>query len=251
MSTFNYKAFYDRVGKQNGWDFSKVQCTVAGEMPNLYHLAAQHSPKKKLLLDIGTGGGEQVLEHCRAFQLVVGIDSSYEMIHAANTNLKASEHSNFRFFQMDCTDLKFPDHMFDMVSCRQAPFDPNEVSRVLAPSGLFITQQVSEHDKYNLKQAFNRGQSYGEADGAQQKVFVHQLQEAGFINIEVHEYDVTEYYHSAEDLIFLLKHTPIIPSFGIEEQDFDILEKFIADNQQSKGIKTNSKRYIVTASRGV
>src|SRR5690606_21923372 len=114
-------------------------------------------------------------------------------------------------------------------------------------SGLFITQQVSEHDKYNLKQAFNRGQSYGKADGTQQKLFVLQLQEAGFINVEVHEYDVTEYYHSAEDLIFLLKHTPIIPSFGIEEQDFDILEKFIADNQQSKGIKTNSKRNIITA----
>lgn len=34
--------------------------------------------------------------------------------------------------------------------------------------------------------------------------------------------------------IFLLKHTPIIPNFGEEEEDFNILQKFIKANSSEK-----------------
>ncbi len=50
-----------------------------------------------------------------------------------------------------------------------------------------------------------------------------------------------------EDLIFLLKHTPIIPNFGEEEEDFNILQKFIKANSSEKGIRTNSKRFMIIA----
>ncbi|MGM2834971.1 SAM-dependent methyltransferase, partial [Bacillus cereus group sp. Bce025] len=49
------------------------------------------------------------------------------------------------------------------------------------------------------------------------------------------------------DLIFLLKHTPIIPNFGEEEEDFNILQKFIKANSSEKGIRTNSKRFMIIA----
>ncbi len=39
----------------------------------------------------------------------------------------------------------------------------------------------------------------------------------------------------AEDFIFLLKHTPIIPNFGEEEEDFNILQKFIKALVLKKG----------------
>lgn len=62
-------------------------------------------------------------------------------------------------------------------------------------------------------------------------------------------YDAKEYYQTPEDLIFLLKYTPIIPDFGGVPTDFEILRAFIETNQTEKGIYTNSKRYMIVAKK--
>lgn len=111
----------------------------------------------------------------------------------------------------------------------------------------FLTQQVSEHDKLNLKEVFGRGQCFGERDGTLKEKYMRELISAGFKIIQVREYDVTDHYSTPEDLIFLLKHTPIIPNFGEEEEDFNILQKFIKANSSEKGIRTNSKRFMIIA----
>lgn len=67
--------------------------------------------------------------------------------------------------------------------------------------------------------------------------------------MQILEYDAIDYYQTPEDLIFLLKHTPIIPRFGEEKDDFDILGKFIITNGTEKGILTNSKRFMITANK--
>jgi hypothetical protein len=61
--------------------------------------------------------------------------------------------------------------------------------------------------------------------------------------MEAFEYEATEYYQEPEDLLFLLKNTPIIPNFGKEESDRPIIERFIEKNQTHRGIRTNSKRF--------
>ena len=81
------------------------------------------------------------------------------------------------------------------------------------------------------------------------KEYVQNLQTVGFSQIKTYEYNAIEYYSRAEDLIFLLKHTPIIEHFGVEKEDFTILEKFIDKNTRNKGIQTNSKRYMIIAEK--
>ncbi len=52
--------------------------------------------------------------------------------------------------------------------------------------------------------------------GTHQHIIVDQVElidAQGFDLVQVREYDVTDYYSTSEDLIFLLKHTPIIPRF--------------------------------------
>ncbi|WP_164779434.1 hypothetical protein [Paenibacillus kobensis] len=44
-----------------------------------------------------------------------------------------------------------------------------------------------------------------------------------------------------------MKHTPIVPNFGESEDDFARLAQFIQDNRTGKGIKTNSKRFMIVA----
>lgn len=77
--------------------------------------------------------------------------------------------------------------------------------------------------------------------------YVNQFKELGFDNVFTDEYDVTEYYCGYEDLLFLLKYTPVVSDFGQYQDDFLNLDRFIKKNQTEKGIITNSHRTLLVA----
>lgn len=249
MNESEYKRFYDQVGKRNGWDFSKLQITSEGIKWDFYEEVLNRCKHTDVLLDIGTGGGESVLPLAPSLAFITGIDRSGPMVETANDNLEKSGLTNVEFLQMSADDLQFPVGFFDVVACRHAPFNSMEVAKVLKKGGIFLTQQVSEADKLNVKTAFGRGQSFGEIDGISKEKYMQSLEEAGFANVQALDYNATDYYHSPEDLIFLLKHTPIIPHFGQQRNDFDILKNFMEANWTRKGICTNSKRFLIIAKR--
>lgn len=246
MNEQKYKTFFEEVGELAGWDFSSIKCTVEGKAWDFYEEACKYIKKTDTLLDVGTGGGEKLLAIANSALFLVGIDLSTKRISDARHNLISSGINNARFFAMDSEKLQFPNDFFNVVTCRQAPFSAQEVARVLSDDGLFITQQVSEHDKLNMIETFGRGSSVNE-DGTLKNKYVNELREAGFEDVEAFDYDATEYYHTYEDLIFLLKHTPIVPNFGQSDHDFVLLDQFIEQYQTSKGIMTNSKRFMIVA----
>jgi SAM-dependent methyltransferase len=245
MTPFDDRAFYEKAGTCNGWDFSKVNCVSAGTPTDLYAEVRKLCKKSDLLLDIGAGGGEAVLATAEAVLLVVGIDRSRAMIDTAMKNGAESGLPNVRFLWMDADKLEFPESLFQLVSCRHSPFSAREIARVLVKGGTFLTQQVSETDKANLKQAFGRGQGFGMKPGGLKQRYLTELREAGFRDIRALDWSVTEYYQTAEDLMFLLKHTPIIPDFGQTEEDFLILRQFVQENQTEQGIRTTSDRFLL------
>ncbi|ANY65564.1 SAM-dependent methyltransferase [Paenibacillus sp. BIHB 4019] len=249
MNQIDYEAFYNEVGASNGWDFSRLKCISEEAKWDLYQEVVKLSRKTDLLLDIGTGGGEAILSIADCALLLVGIDLSTGMVNTAMKNITKAGRGNVRVLQMNADKLDFPDRFFQTVACRHSAFNAQEVARVLENGGTFLTQQVSEYDKLNLKQAFGRGQAYGEKPGSLKERYLLELTEAGFTKIEVMEWNVAEFYETAEDLIFLLKHTPIIPNFGRQPEDFGRLEAFIRDNKSEKGIKTNAERFMIKAQR--
>jgi ubiquinone/menaquinone biosynthesis C-methylase UbiE len=247
MNSLEYKEFYNMVGKVNGWDFSNLKSFSEGVEWDFYHEVIQLCKQSDLLLDIGTGGGEAVLSIADSALLLVGIDQSVGMIETATNNLKISNKSNVRFLQMEAEELDFPENFFNVVSCRHSGFCAQEIARVLVSDGVFLTQQVSENDKHNIKTAFGRGQAFGTKEGTLKNQYISELSEAGFTDIQSYEFSAAEYYQTPEDLIFLLKHTPIIPNFGQSEMDFQVLQKFIEENQTERGIRTNSNRFMIVA----
>ncbi|MFE6795949.1 class I SAM-dependent methyltransferase [Paenibacillus chitinolyticus] len=247
MNPSEYKEFYDKVGKINGWDFSNVKCVSEGIKRDLFREVTKTCKKSDILLDIGTGGGEAILSIADSLLLLVGIDQSTEMIETAIKNSAKSGIPNVRFLKMEAENLDFPDDFFNVITCRHSEFFANEVAKVLIKGGTFLTQQVSENDKSNIKEAFGRGQAFGTKAGTLKHQYITELSEAGFSDIQSFDFNVIEYYQTAEDLIFLLTHTPIIPDFGRAEVDFRILQQFIKENQTERGIRTNSERFIISA----
>ncbi|WP_182102927.1 class I SAM-dependent methyltransferase [Niallia taxi] len=241
--------FYDKVGKINGWDFSKLNVISEGLKWDFYEEVTKKCKSSDILLDVGTGGGENLLRIASSLLFLVGIDLSRGMIETAHSNYKKSKVLNVRFSQMSSDNLQFPSGFFDVISSCHAPFSSMEIARVIKNGGFFLTQQVCEADKLNLKEAFKRGQGFGEVDGTLKERYIMELKSAGFTEVQAFEYDANEYYQRAEDLIFLLKHTPIIPDFGQGEKDLDILGSFIENYRTEKGIRTNSKRFLIIANR--
>ncbi|MGE7890628.1 class I SAM-dependent methyltransferase [Bacillus cereus] len=247
MDMMDYKSFYNRVGEQNGWDFSKLKFTVKGKKWDYQDEVLKLINERDIFLDIGTGGGEKALSIAEHLTLLIGIDQSPNMIKTAHLNLSRTSINNCKFFEMDANNIVFPGDFFNVISCRHSHFDAGEVYRLLVDGGVFITQQVCQGDKINIKKVFNRGETLSEEDGNLQKRYIKELQEAGFTQVSTYEYDATEYYERPEDLIFLLKHTPIIPNFGENEEDFELLNEYILRNQTEYGIETNSKRFMIIA----
>jgi ubiquinone/menaquinone biosynthesis C-methylase UbiE len=247
MNTEKYRSFFETVGAENGWDFSQVKNNVHGRTWDFQEEVISRCRPADIMLDIGTGGGEVALAYASSVTLLVGIDYAHGMIGTARCNAAAAGRENVRFLPMDAAKLEFPACFFNLVSCRQAPFDAREVYRVLTDGGTFLTQQVSEADKINIKEKFGRGQNYGVADGTERDALIQSLRDAGFKTVEVFEYDAVDIYQTPEDLLFLLKHTPILIDFGRDPEDFETFKKLIEENRCEEGIKTNEKRYMLIA----
>ncbi|WP_058829759.1 class I SAM-dependent methyltransferase [Paenibacillus polymyxa] len=245
MNSIEYKEFYDKVGKINGWDFSNVKCISEGVKWDFYNEVSKTCEKSDILLDIGTGGGEAILSIAASALLLVGIDQSAGMIDTARKN--SADIANVRFLQMDAENLNFPKEFFNIISSRHSCFSAKEIAKVLVKGGIFLTQQVSENDKLNIKEAFGRGQALGTKKDSLKTQCITDLNEAGFNDIQSFEFNAIEYYQTPADLVFLLKHTPIIPDFGQKQMDFEILQQFILDNQTPKGIRTNAERFMIIA----
>ena len=242
----NYKRLYERVGSVIGWDFSKItkRMKVVGKKWEFFQTVKNHVNKETILLDIGTGGGELLLKIAPYVKKAYGIDNSKGMLATAKKNLAKSKIRNVKFKLADAKKIPYPDEYFDIVICRHAPFFAKELFRVLKPEGFFITQQVGEKDKQNIKNVFGRGQSFGEKSGTKVNKYIRELKNLGFKILKKDAYNATEYYANMEDLIFLLKNTPIIPDFDIEK-DRKFLKEIERKYKTKTGIKTNSFRFLI------
>ena len=240
-----YKQLYRRVGSTIGWDFDKIskRTKVIGKKWDYIEIVKNYINRETVLLDIGTGGGEVLLKIAPFVRRAYGIDCSRNMIITAKKNLAKSKVSNVEFKSANARKLPFRKEYFDVVICRHSEFYPKEVFRVLKPNGVFITQQVGERDKENIKRVFGKGQAFGERAGTLMKKYLRELRKVGFKIIKKDTYNAIEYY-SIEDLKFLLRNTPIIPGFN-SKRDQKFLEEIERKYKRKDGIKTNSFRFLI------
>ncbi|NNN07898.1 MAG: class I SAM-dependent methyltransferase, partial [Acidimicrobiaceae bacterium] len=122
----------EQVGERVGWDFSTMR-TLREPVPWDYiTVVRDYLQPTDSVVDLGTGGGERLLELQNDASALLGIDLDEEMIGRARilAGEKCPSHVQFEVG----TDMNL-NREFDVVLNRHAPFDPQVVKELLVDGG--------------------------------------------------------------------------------------------------------------------
>ena len=248
--------FYENI---KNWDFSMINY-IEESLTNwdLYDNLKSYTDINSKILDLGTGGGEKVLEYFPECKEILATDFSKEMINTANENLIKSGRKNIVFRQMENLNMETPNNYFDIVVARHTCINAKQIYDTLKDGGKLLLRGVDKLDCWSLKMLFNKGQAYNDIKPIS-VIDYENIIEAGFKHVELVPIHIREYYKSKEDLLALLLKTPILEDFSeIEENinlqnnntiDEDLLDKYIAENTFEKGILLIRRYYGIVANK--
>ncbi len=249
----NELEFYEKV---KDWDFSQINYEEES-LTNweLYEELNKQATKESKILDLGTGGGEKVLEYFPECKEILGTDYSAEMITTAQKNLKKSQRKNITFKEMDNLKMTTPKDYFDIVVARHTVIDANQIYETLKPGGHLLVRGVDKIDCWSLKLLFQQGQCFNDTKPISEKDYGDILN-AGFKKVELIPIHVKEYYKTKEDLLALLLKAPILIDFSEERKtpnssklNLDLLDNYIKENTNSKGILLIRRYYGIVATK--
>lgn len=237
--------FYNKI---KNWDFSDIKVEEENLTNwDMYSILNNVADKEDYILDLGTGGGEKVLNCFPDVAKIIGTDLSAEMIKTANENLKRSNKSNIEFKVMDNLKMNVPKDYFDIVVARHTCINAKQIYSTLKDSGLLLLRGVDKLDCWELKKMYGKGQAYNDIKPISQ-IDYENIIDAGFKNVELVPIHIREYYKTKEDFIALLLKTPILQDFDKETNiDIALLNQYIENHKMDKGILLIRRYYGITA----
>jgi hypothetical protein len=141
----------------SGWDFSHLEGRMFEERPPWDYMgrAAVLMGRSSAVLDMGTGGGERLLELKPHWPARVAASEGY----APNVKLATERLGPLGVEVVDAwtgtsEPMPFGDGEFDLVINRHSGTNPSEVARILSADGTFLTQQVHGLHGQDLIAAF-------------------------------------------------------------------------------------------------
>ena len=254
MKQENEKEFYEEI---KDWDFSKFEIE-SESLTNwdLYEKLNEYANKDSRILDLGTGGGEKVLEFFPDCKEILATDFSEGMIETAKKNLEKSGRKNITFRIMNNLEMDVPDEYFDIVVARNTVTDPKQIYKCLKTGGHLLIHGVDKADCWNLKVLFGRGQGF-QATNPLSLVASPNVLKAGFKDAELVPLHEREYFKN--ELLFkaFLKKVPIIDDFSEEnfdnkerlsdEIDEEKLDQYIKENTHGGKVRLLRRYYGITA----
>lgn len=225
---------------------------------NLYEILNEIAGKESKILDLGTGGGEKVLERFPKVKEILATDFSEGMIETANKNLELSGRKDVTFRLMDNLNMDVPDDYFDIVIARNTPTDPKQIYKCLKEGGHLLIQGVDRADCWALKLLFGKGQGYTDKKPISLVDYENVL-DAGFKDVELVPIHEREYFGSVESFKAFLKKVPIVEDLSEELDDNKdyysdgldegLLDKYIQKNSKNGKVKLLRRYYGITAKK--
>lgn len=261
ISNADLRGLAAEVAERRGWNFSQMNSSVDA-VPWVYDDVVRSVlfPAAEVL-DIGTGGGERFRSFAPFFARGVGIDDDHGMVRIAGEDTPPHLAGTLEFKEMSAVLLEFPNATFDIVLNRHAPISPIEVTRVLRPGGMCITQQVGTNNTQNLYEALGwesngayiRASSGGGSDparpGWELAGAAREFERCGAEVVRAETYDVPYYFTNVRSFVFWLKSVPIPMTFD-DDAIVTAVAEFISANTTARGIKTNEQRDLLVVHKG-
>jgi SAM-dependent methyltransferase len=197
-----------------------------------------------MLLDMGTGGGEvlsRILEglDCNAFAIEEWhVNAPVAARHLGNTA---------RVVRACSMRPPFPARTFDIVLSRHEAINPEEIKRILAPAGRFLTQQVIPDYLHELSATFPDMTRYPNHFSEYQNGFI----EAGLKIEYAHEYRQPIRFRELGHLVYHLVAAPwAIPNFSVDSHMEGLL-KLDYQIRNGQELLFTSGNYIIEVNRGI
>ncbi len=138
----------------SGWDFDHIRRRISEEKPpwSYEELARGVLRGATTAVDLGTGRGEALAELSDTFPDRMVATEAYPPNWAVARDRLAPAGASVVAYAADETSslLPFRDASFDAVLDRHEAYEAHEVARVLAPGGVFLTQQVDGRSHADL-----------------------------------------------------------------------------------------------------
>ncbi len=136
---------------RQGWDFSVLDGQMSEQAPpwDFDAVCRVELERSGHLLDMGTGGGEQLLRFAKALPKDTVATEGWPpnvAVAARNLQLHGIPVVDWDADRQPSVPMPFPNGRFDLVLNRHESYDVPEVVRVLARGGTFLTQQVGSDD---------------------------------------------------------------------------------------------------------
>ncbi|WP_222106443.1 class I SAM-dependent methyltransferase [Catellatospora sichuanensis] len=229
-----------------GWDFGVLEGRYVQGAPSWDYREIVGQPLRSAvsLLDLGTGGGE-FLSSLAPLPPVTAATEAYPPNVAVARRRLEPLGVRVADVSADPGRLPFGDGMFDLVVSRHGAYVPAEIRRVLAPGGLFVTQQVGGRDLAELNAALAAPpHTYRTWD---LDTAVRELEQAGFAVADRREELVGGVLHDIGAVVLLLRLTPWqIPDF--DPAGYGTQLRALHDRLAAGAVlRVHSHRFLLTA----
>lgn len=230
-----------------GWDFAHIRDRFVTSPLNWSYasrvLATLRSESVETMLDMGTGGGEFLLQNFQPFPPQTHVTEQYlPNIPVVKSNL---EPLGVQVHEVtDDTELPFSDNTFDLVLNQHESFSSSEVYRILKPGHSFVTKQVDGDNDKDLQTML--GAPVEESEW-HLSYAVEDLEAAGFHVVEKYEGVVTARVFDVGALVYYCKIIPwAIPDFSVDKY-FPQLEQIHQTICEKSFVELRNPRFMIVA----
>jgi len=230
-----------------GWDFSYLDGRMMEEQAPWSYTsrAAELMRQASSVVDMGTGGGERLLKLQEFWPgKIVATEN-----HPPNFRLATERLSPFgvRVVDVQLTDvdpMPFRNGEFDLVLNRHSGLNAREVARILAPGGIFLTQQIHGLWAYDLMAVFDAKPQW--PDSTPDK-YVPQLKAAGLTIINTQEWSGRLSFTDVGAIVYYLKAVPwLVPGFSVETHS-EYLLNLQHRLESGEGLSFSTRKYLIEA----
>ncbi|MCB0008115.1 MAG: methyltransferase domain-containing protein [Anaerolineales bacterium] len=230
-----------------GWDFSYLDGRMLQEQaPWSYSSrAAELLRGATAVVDMGTGGGERLLKLREDWpEKVVATEEYPPNIQLAAERLSPYGAQVVAVRLTDTDPMPFATGEFDLVLNRHSALNPQEVGRILAPAGTFLSQQIHGLWAHDLMALFGARPQWPEAT---LEKYVPQLQSAGLTIVQTQSWSGKLSFTDVGAIVYYLQAVPwLVPGFSVETHTKPLLDlQHRLDNGQALAFA--AKQYLMEA----